>query len=676
MKMTISATLVAWSPMRSRRGVRRGWHSVRVSPGGLTAGRGAVTLPGLIMWGRARLAFITFGIIGMTASSVGALERAEVPDKYKWNLGDLYPSEAAWTKAKDALAKRVPEMAKHKGRLGKSANDLRAALQDMFDADLELSRLMVYANGLSDEDVRAARPREMKQAAEELATAMAAASSWVRPEILTLDPGKLRKWMAQDKKLAPYRVFLEETLRRKPHTLGVGEEKIAAEAGDLERAGGDVHGVLSNADLPYPTIKLSTGETVRLDASAYTLHRQARARADRDKVFSAFFGALKTYERTMGATLAATVKAHLFEKRIRKFDTALEAALFTDNIPPAVYKQLLADVHRSLPTLHRYLGLRKRMLGLDTLRYQDLYVPLVGSVDLHFQPDEARQITLDALAPLGPAYIETLRKGFESHWTDFLPSTGKRSGAYSTGVYGVHPYQLLNFNGRYEDLTTLAHESGHSMHTFLSYAGQPYPTAEYPIFVAEVASTFNENLLIHYMLDRAKDDSTRLFLLGTLLDGLRTTLFRQTHFAEFELAFHEQAERGEPLTGENLSKRYLELARVYYGHAQKVCQVDEVLATEWAYVPHFYYNFYVYQYATSMIASTSLARAVREEARAGKTARRDAYLKMLSAGSSKYAIDLLKDAGVDMTTSAPFDSAIAEMNATMDEIEQILQRKK
>ena len=629
--------------------------------------------------GQIRLALVSFGIIAMTAASVGAAERKDVSDKYKWNLADLYPSDAAWTKAKDALAKRVPDMAKHRGHLGKSAKELLAALDEMSAISMELSRLAVYANGLSDEDVRAARPREMKQAAEELATAFGAASSWLRPEIITLDPAKVRKWIGQEKKLVPYRMFLEDTLRRKPHTLGVAEEKVAAEAGDLERAGGEVHGVLSNADLPYPTIKLSTGETVRLDAAAYTLHRQARPRADRDKVFAAFFGALKTYERTMGSTLAAGVKAHLFEKRIRHFGTALEAALFQDNIPPVVYKQLLADVHRSLPTLHRYLTLRKRMLGLETLRYQDLYVPLVESVDMRFQPDEAREITLAALAPLGAAYIEALRKGFDSHWTDYLPSTGKRSGAYSTGVYGVHPYQLLNFNGRYDDLTTLAHESGHSMHTFLSYAAQPFPTSDYPIFVAEVASTFNENLLIHYMLDRAKDDPTRLFLLGTLLDGLRTTLFRQTQFAEFELAFHEQAERGEPLTGENLSQLYLKIAREYYGHDKQgkiVCQVDDLLAIEWAYVPHFYYDFYVYQYATSMVASTSLARAVREEARAaGKTPRRDAYLKMISSGSSKYAIDLLKEAGVDMTTSAPFDAAIAEMNATMDEMERILARQ-
>jgi oligoendopeptidase F len=608
----------------------------------------------------------------MTAAATSAGERKDVPDKYKWNLADLYPSEAAWTKAKDAFAARLPELAKFRGRVGKSPRELHVALQTMFDLDLALSRLATYAASLSDEDVRAARPREMKQAAEELATSFSAACSWVRPEILTLDAAKVRKWIATEPKLAPYRVYLEETLRRKPHTLGAGEERVAAEAGELQRAGGEVHGVLSNADLPYPTIKLSTGESVRLDAAAFTLHRQARARADRDKVFAEFFGAIKTYERTMGATLASAVKAHLFEKRVRHFDTALEAALFQDNIPTAVYKQLLADVHRSLPTLHRYLALRKRMLGLSELRYQDLYVPLVASVDMRFAPDEARAITLEALAPLGKDYTEALRKGFEGRWTDYLPSTGKRSGAYSTGVYGVHPYQLLNFNGRYEDLTTLAHESGHSMHTFLSHGAQPYPTADYPIFVAEVASTFNENLLIHFMLDHAKDDAARLFLLGTLLDGLRTTLFRQTQFAEFELAFHEQAERGEPLTGENLSTLYLKIAREYYGHDKKVCRVDDLLAVEWAYVPHFYYDFYVYQYATSMVASTSLARAVREEIGTGKTTRRDAYLKMLSSGSSKYAIDLLKDAGVDMTTSAPFDAAIAEMNGTMDEMERIL----
>ena len=480
-----------------------------------------------------RRALVGLGIILMAAGAAAKAterERKDVPDRYKWNLADLYPADAAWTKAKEAAARRLPSLAAHRGKLGQSAQDMLAALQAMFELDRELSRLAVYANSLSDEDVRAPRPRQMKQEAEELVTAFAAACSWVRPEILSLDPAKARAFLAQEPRLAPYRMFLEETLRRKPHTLSAGEERIAAQAGELERTGSEVHGVLSNADLPYPTIKLSTGQSVRLDAPAFSLHRQARVRADRDKVFAGFFGALKTYERTMGSTLASAVKAHLFEKRVRHFNSTLEAALFPDNIPTAVYKQLLADVHRSLPTLHRYLALRQRMLGLDVLRYQDLYVPLVASVDMRFEPDEARALTLEALAPLGKPYTDALQKGFESRWTDYLPSPGKRSGAYSTGVYGVHPYQLLNFNGRYDDLTTLAHESGHSMHTFLSHGAQPYPTADYPIFVAEVASTFNENLLIHFMLDWTKDDASRLFLLGTLLDGLRTTLFRQTQY--------------------------------------------------------------------------------------------------------------------------------------------------
>jgi oligoendopeptidase F len=316
------------------------------------------------------------------------------------------------------------------------------------------------------------------------------------------------------------------------------------------------------------------------------------------------------------------------------------------------------------------------MLGLEQLRYEDLYVPLVAGVDATYTPEEAMQLTLEAFAPLGKEYVAALKGGYESRWNDFLPSTGKRSGAYSTGVYGVHPYQLLNFNGKYDDMSTLAHESGHSMHTLLASRAQPYATADYAIFVAEVASTLNENLLLHHQLSKATDDSSRLFLLGSWLDSLRATLFRQTLFAEFELAIHEMAERGETLTGENLSALYLRLSREYHGHDAKVCLVDDLVAAEWSYIPHFYYDFYVYQYATSLVASTSIARAIREEAKQGVTKARDAYLAMLKAGGSKYPVELLRDAGVDVLTSAPFDAAMKEMNATMDEIEAILARRK
>jgi oligoendopeptidase F len=315
------------------------------------------------------------------------------------------------------------------------------------------------------------------------------------------------------------------------------------------------------------------------------------------------------------------------------------------------------------------------MMGLDSLRYQDLYAPLVAQVDLAFSPEEARALVLKAVAPLGKPYVDGLKKGYESRWTDYLPSPGKAPGAYSTGVYGVHPYQLLNFNGKYEDLSTLAHESGHSMHTFFSSTNQPYVTANYSIFVAEVASTLNENLLVHFMLARAPNDATRLSLLGTYLDGLRTTMFRQTLFAEFELRAHEMVEGGETLTGENLSAMYLKLVREYYGHDQGVCQVDEIIGYEWEYIPHFYADFYVYQYATSLVASSTIAKSIRSETSGTSTRARDAYLTLLRSGGSDYPVELLKKAGVDMTTSVPFQAAMAEMNSTMDEMERILAKK-
>jgi oligoendopeptidase F len=613
-------------------------------------------------------------VLGL-ALSAQAAERSSIPDKYRWNLADLYPSQAAWSASRESLAKRVSTFAEYKGHLGDSPQALAGALQAMFGFDNDLNRLNFYAAALADEDTRAAGPLEMRQAAEQIGVQFSAATSWIRPEILSLDPARVRAFLAQEPGLAPYRFYLEDVLRWKPHTLSSGEERVAAEAGNLRSSGDSVYSILSNADLPYPTVKLSTGEEVRLDSSAFALHRGSRVRADRDLVFEAFFGALKGFSRTMGATLYAQTSAHVFTRNVRKFDSCVESALFRNAIPPAVYTQLLSDVRRNLPTLHRYLDLRRRMLGLPALRYQDLYVPLVGSVDLKFGPDEARAITLEAFTPLGSEYVEVLRKGYESRWTDYLPSTGKRSGAYSNGVYGVHPYQLLNFNGLYEDLSTLAHESGHSMHTALSFANQPYPTSDYPVFVAEVASTLNENLLFHHMLDKAKDDETRLALLGSYLDRLRATLFRQTQFADFELAFHQKAERGEPLTGDNLTELYLKIVREYYGHDKGVLRVDDLVGVEWAFIPHFYGDFYVYQYATSLVASTALAKGIRDEGKTGSTARRDAYLKMLKAGGSRFPIELLREAGVDMTTSGPFDATISEMNGIIDEMETILARR-
>jgi oligoendopeptidase F len=619
---------------------------------------------------------LRLAVLTMALAAPGlAAERSEIPQKYTWNLTDIYPSQAAWTQAKETLAKRIPHLGEYRGHLGDSSEALYRALSEVFGVDRELSALGTYASMLSDQDTRESTPREMRQSAQQLGVDFATATSWLQPELLSLDPSKLRAFVAQDKRLTEYRFYLEDTLRWKPHTLGAPEEQLLAESGSVTGSGRSIYGVLKDSDFPYPTIKLSTGQEVRLDSAAFTLQRASRVREDRDKVFAAFFGGFKAFRGTMGATLYAHVQAHVFEKKARKFDSALATALFRDNVPTAIYQQLIADVHKSLPSLHRYLKLRQRMMGLDSLRYQDLYAPLVAQVDLAFSPEEARALVLKAVAPLGKPYVDGLKKGYESRWTDYLPSPGKAPGAYSTGVYGVHPYQLLNFNGKYEDLSTLAHESGHSMHTFFSSTNQPYVTANYSIFVAEVASTLNENLLVHFMLARAPNDATRLSLLGTYLDGLRTTMFRQTLFAEFELRAHEMVEGGETLTGENLSAMYLKLVREYYGHDQGVCQVDEIIGYEWEYIPHFYADFYVYQYATSLVASSTIAKSIRSETSGTSTRARDAYLTLLRSGGSDYPVELLKKAGVDMTTSVPFQAAMAEMNSTMDEMERILAKK-
>jgi oligoendopeptidase F len=618
--------------------------------------------------------------VALVAPAARAEERADVPEQLKWNTADLYPTEDAWYQAKDDIAARIPKLGAFSGRLGESAGVFHEALSTMMALDQDFTRLYVYASMRLDEDTRLGKPREMTQMAQQMAVQYYATLSYLRPEILALGAEKVNGFVAADARLAPYRMFLDDILRYAPHTLTAAEEKIASQAAIMSDIAGGAYRTFKDADLPYPEITLSSGEQVRLDAQAYTKYRASTVRADRDLVFEKFFGAFQGFERTLGTTLDGNVKTHMFNKDVRKFGSCLEAALFGSNVPTAVYTQLIADVHANLPTLHRYLKLRQRMMGLDALRYEDLYAPIVQKVDLRYTTQEAQDLVVQALAPLGPDYVATLKHGFENRWVDWVPTTGKRSGAYSTGAYGVHPYQLQNFTGLYEEVSTLAHESGHSMHTYLADQAQPYPTHDYKIFVAEVASTLNENLLLHHMLGRTKDPDTRLFLLGSSLDGLRTTLFRQTLFAEFELKVHEMGEKGEPITGERLSQLYLELARTYYGHDAGVCTVKDLYGVEWAYIPHFYYDFYVYQYATSITASSQIAANMRAEAalkgRKATTRSRDAYLKMLAAGGSKYPIELLKDAGVDMTTSAPFNAAIREMNAIMDEMEKLLAAKK
>jgi oligoendopeptidase F len=617
---------------------------------------------------------VTLGALVVLTLSAAAQERdrARIPDQYKWNLADIYPTDAAWRAAKDKLAADLPQLRQYQGKLTSSAATLADALDKQYGFDKELSRLYVYASLLADQDTRDAAHQGMRQEMVQLGSAFGVAASFIEPEILKANKATLEKFIASEPRLKVYAFYLGDVIRRAEHTLSDSEEKILADAGPALGAASSAFNIFSNADFPYPSVTLGDGRTVKVDQAAYTDLRALPNRADREKVMSAFFTSLGSFSRTFGTTMNGEVQKVLFQTKARKYSSALQEVLDGPNIPTSVYTRLIDGVNRNLPAFHRYLRLRKQMMGVDQLHYYDLYAPLVGSVDLKYTPEEAQKHVLAAVAPLGPEYQATIHRAFDNRWIDLFPNDGKRSGAYSNGgAYDVHPYMLINYNGQYADVSTLAHELGHTMQSYFSNKTQPYPLAGYPIFVAEVASTFNESLLIDYMLKNIKDDDTRLSLLGNYLENIKGTVFRQTQFAEFELRMHEMAGKGQPITGDALAKLYMDITKRYYGHDQGICIVDDYIAHEWSYIPHFYRDFYVFQYATSFTASEALAQKVK----AGNPDATRKYLAFLSAGGSKYPIDLLKDAGVDTTTDEPLDLTMKEMNRVMDEMEQILARR-
>ncbi|MDI9443476.1 MAG: oligoendopeptidase F [Planctomycetota bacterium] len=599
-------------------------------------------------------------------------DRARVTAEDTWKLEDIYPSDAAWAEAKERLAGRLDEVLAFQGALAGAPEKLLACLDWNSQLDKELTRLACYATMKSDQDTRDAKYQGMQQAIRQLATDYAAKVSFIAPEVAALERATVEDFVARVPALAVYSIYLDDILRTKAHRLSAAEERILAEAGMLASAPRSIFMVFSNAEMPFPEVTLSEGVQVTLNQAGFTRYRSAPLRADRQTVFRGFFSTFDQFRQTFGTQLAAQVSKDMFFARTRNYESSLHRALDGDKIPIAVYRALIDNVNRHLPAFHRYLRLKQRMLGVDRLEYSDLYAPVVAEVDLEYSYEQAKQLVLDALAPLGRNYTDVVERAYNERWIDVYPTPGKRSGAYSNGgCYDVHPYILLNYNGRYDDVSTLAHELGHAIHSHYSNAAQPYPTAGYATFVAEVASTLNEALLNHKMLNQIDDDKLRLALLMNYLDGLKGTVFRQTQFAEFELAIHERAEAGEPLTGDSLTDIYGDILRRYYGHAEGVCNVPEACLIEWAYVPHFYLNFYVYQYATSFTASTSLA----EKILGGEPGAVPKTIEFLSAGGSDYPVEILKRANVDMLTSDPFDRTIAAMNRTMDQIEEILARQ-
>ena len=593
------------------------------------------------------------------------------PEQIVWDLTEVYPTDQAWSAEKERLEREVDGLSRYQGTLGDSATALRAALDAISASDKELARLYVYAFLKADEDRRVAEHQERRSVAASLLSAFGEATSFVSPELLRVGSETVERYIAEDLGLAKHAFNLRNILRQEPHTLSSEAEQIIAATGPVVQGPERIYAMLSSSDLPFPTITLSSGEEVRLNQAAYSLHRASQNRDDRKHVFDSFWKSWKGYEATLGQTLDTQVKAHVFQAKARKYDSALHAALSGPNIPVEVYRTLIATTHRHLPSLYRYFRLRERMLGVEDLAYYDIYPSLVAS-DRTFSLEESKELALASAAPLGDAYVDLLRQGLSGNWTHVYPQEGKASGAYMYGaVYDVHPYLLLNYNGVFGAVSTLVHEWGHAIHTLLSQAQNPYETSAYATFTAEIASTTNEVLLQEHMLSKDVSDQERLFYLGTALEAVRGTFFRQAMFAEFELQIHELVEAGEALSGARMTVLYEQLVRRYHGSDEGVLTFDSAYAVEWAFIPHFYRNFYVFQYATSIAGGTMFAERFLD----GDDQARDDYLAVLSAGGSRYAYELLQEYGIDLATDAPYDALIARMDRVMDEIELILDRQ-
>ena len=600
-------------------------------------------------------------------------DRSEIEEKDTWNVYDLYESDDAWNAAKEKFISEAAKLESFKGKLGSSAKELLKFLELQSDISKEASRLYIYTSLKSDVDLRDQDNQARNKDIRQVYITLGQKTAFVAPELAAIPEETMKKFIQEEEGLKIYELQLMDTYRMKKHTLSEAEELIMAKAGMTSGTASSVYGVFSDAEMPWPKATLSDGTEIEVNKITYAKYRMSPNKKDREIVFEALWKHYKKFEGTFGELTNGQIKSHMFTAQARHYNNCLEAALKGNNIPTDVYHSLIENVNKNLPTLHRYLKLKKRMMGLDTLKYSDLYAPAVKGVELNYTYDEAQDLILNALKPLGKEYCSTVDKAFNNRWIDVYPTKGKRGGAYSNGsAYDVHPYILMNYNDTYDNVSTLAHELGHTMHSYFSNTRQPFALADYPIFLAEVASTFNEVLLADYMKKKLKDDDLRLSLLMSMLDGFKGTLFRQTQFAEFELRMHEAAEAGKPLTGKALSEIYYDITSRYYGDKEGICVVPQYIEMEWAYIPHFYYNFYVYQYSTSFVASQALAADVMK----GDKKATEKYMNFISSGCSDWAINTLKTAGVDMMSPEPFNKTIENMNSIMDEIESILDKKK
>jgi oligoendopeptidase F len=592
--------------------------------------------------------------------------RKDVPQEHRWKLEDLYPNQAAWDAEFNRVKGQISEITSYQGKLQDASSIASCfALED--EVSLLTERLYVYANMRHHEDTAESTYQALSDKSKKISVEVNEAASFITPEILSLSEQQLTALIANPA-LAKYKRTLEEMLRQKPHILSKNEESLLAQVGNVSQASGTIFGMMNNADMRFPKVKNEQGEEVELTHGRYIQFLESRKQEVRRDAFKAMYDTYGKWKNTLAATLNANVTKNLFYAKARNYPSALEMSLFGDNISQSVYDNLISTIHEYLPLMHRYMELRKKLLKLDELHMYDLFAPLVDDFDLEISYEQAKAKVYESLAPLGDDYRKVLQKGFDNHWIDIYENEGKRSGAYSWGAYGTHPYVLLNHNDNLNSMFTLAHEMGHALHSYYSDDNNDYRDAQYTIFLAEVASTLNEALLMHDMLENSTDPKEKMYLLTYYADQFRTTVFRQTMFAEFEKIIHAKAENGEALTPQELSSIYYDLNVNYYG---KGMVVDKDIEMEWARIPHFYNSFYVYKYATGFSAATSFAKQILDEGQPAV----DRYLGFLKSGGKDYSINILKEAGVDMSTPEPIRQAMSVFEGLIEQMEQLTSKK-
>ena len=592
------------------------------------------------------------------------VQRNEIEEKYKWNLKDVYPEVSKWKEDYEKIKDKMSKIEDFKGTLGESSENLLKCLQFRDEVSSLAEKLFSYATRKKDEDTRISENQKLYSQARNLLIELQSITSFIVPEILEIPEEKLNKFLEENEDLKLYEHHLDDITRVRDHVLTPEMEKVMAMASDVTGAPGQIYQMINNADIEYPSIEDEDGEEVQLTKGRYLKFMQSKDRRVREDAFKAFYSSYKDMKNTMATTLSSNIKADIFSAKVRKYDSTLEAALDGSNIPVSVYDNLINAVSDNLEPMYKYTRLRKKLLGVDELHMYDLYVSMIKDVDIEIPYEEAKETIIEALAPLGEEYQEMIKKGFESRWVDVYENEGKTSGAYSAGVYGVHPYVLMNYNDTLSSMFTLAHEMGHALHNYLSDATQPYVYHRYTLFLAEVASTVNEVLLMKHLLKTTEEKEVKMAILNHFLEQFRGTLYRQTMFAEFESLIHKKAEEGEILTHELLSDEYTKLNEKYYGPDTVI---DEDVEIEWARIPHFYYNFYVYKYATGFSSAISIANSILEEGQPAV----ERYMEFLRSGGSDYSINILKEAGVDMTTPEPVVQALQTFKDAVDEMEEL-----